>query len=454
MTVLSEKETWERLDAFEEKSGVIPLLIAGVPAWQVLRFSIAMKIQNLSWNKAQVPRKELYTAILRGLIFWRLRPATYMVQSLYSGARLQGPDGYGDVWFDDILENIPGGTKFVRFNAPGYTDKQTKLRKPFSYDTTLLIYLASAFARLFPAKDPEGNAEKIAALSQPGLGLSYLTPAFLRKRISVFLWQKRLLKILLRIVRPRTVIVIDSGEFALMNACQDLGIRFFELQHGVFTRFHPRSLRRKYTDTPGLLHPDVFGLYGKFWEEELVGTHYSGKKNLRVIGNALQEKYRAKKEKTHSVPTLVLTTQPFNLGLEGFLKNFLECTKDNFLLIIKLHPASGKDPGALGIVAGDPRVKILSAAEGANTYDLIATADYHLSVFSACHYDALAIGTPTVVIALDGHELMDNLVSEKLAVLVKTPQELAELIRKKSTSTPDAEGFCASGFYERMRALV
>lgn len=457
MSSLSEKEVWEKLDAFEESTGVLTILIDGVPVWQILRFSIASRLQNLKWNKPSSSRKELFVALIRGLIFWRVRRSRYIVQSLYSGARLQKTDGFGDVWFDDLLEHVPGGAKFIRFNAPGYSKRQSKLSRSFSYDTTLLNYIAIICARFFSVKDSHKNAQTISDLAIKELGLSHLTAKFIKRRVSVHLWQKRLLGLLLKLVRPKSVVVIDTGEFAMIHACRDLGIRLVELQHGIFTRYHPRSLRRKYGQQPGILHSSAISLYGAYWKNELDETHFSSKNVLTLAGNSLLEKYRSMRALRHvnSVTTIVVTTQPFDLeSMTNFFAIFLAQNKGNFRLVFKLHPASGKEFGPLKELLRDQRVQIFSALDGPNTYELISKTDFHLSVASACHFDALAIGTPTVVLGLEGYELMLDIISMKAATLITKPAELIELLSVPSVIVPDPENFCASGFYENMKLIV
>ncbi len=455
MKALSEQEVWEKLDRLETETGILNLQVDGWPAWQILRFTVASKMQKLNWQKPPASRGDLITALLRGLNFWNIQQRDYIVHSLYSGARNKTEKGYSDIWFEDLLENVPGGGKLIRYNAPGYSDRQSKLRTPYDYDTTLLIYFATFLAKVLPVKDPDNHAKKIAELAYSKLSLPFITEKFVLRRVSVTYWQNRLYKVLLKAMRPKAVFVIDTTEFSLLSAAQELGIKFIELQHGIFTRFHPRSLRPELASSNKILFPSALGLYGDFWKKELQETAI-GKKNLiQVIGNPLLEKYRRLREERRSQSrSIVITTQPFDLAtMRDFFQEFLKASDENIKVIFKLHPASGSSAGLLHELK-DSRVEILTGLQEPNTYELIANADFHLSVASACHYDALAIGTPTIILALEGHELMLNLHEKGAASLVKTPAELLKILKEGTQQTLNADDFCKPGFCETMKKLI
>ena len=63
---------------------------------------------------------------------------------------------------------------------------------------------------------------------------------------------------------------------------------------------------------------------------------------------------------------------------------------------------------------------------------MIAMSDLHLSVSSACHFEALGIGTPTAILALPGHELVRGLAECGDAVLIDSPASLAALVANRS----------------------
>jgi hypothetical protein len=66
-------------------------------------------------------------------------------------------------------------------------------------------------------------------------------------------------------------------------------------------------------------------------------------------------------------------------------------------------------------------------------------SDLHLSIYSACHFEALGIGTPTAILALPGHELVQELAARGDAILIDSPERLADLVTRRSWGTVTAQ---------------
>ena len=67
-----------------------------------------------------------------------------------------------------------------------------------------------------------------------------------------------------------------------------------------------------------------------------------------------------------------------------------------------------------------------------DTFEMIAMSDLHLSISSACHFEALGIGTPTGILALPGHELVRDLAERGDAILIDSPASLAALVKNRA----------------------
>jgi hypothetical protein len=68
---------------------------------------------------------------------------------------------------------------------------------------------------------------------------------------------------------------------------------------------------------------------------------------------------------------------------------------------------------------------------------LLTRADFHLSIASASHYDALGLGVPTIVLALEGYETVIDLVNAGHAYLARTPGDMLAFMQNSSiTSVP------------------
>jgi hypothetical protein len=87
----------------------------------------------------------------------------------------------------------------------------------------------------------------------------------------------------------------------------------------------------------------------------------------------------------------------------------------------------------------DPRVVLWRGNSKPDTYEMIATSDLHLSISSACHFEALGIGTPTAIVALPSHELVLGLAERGDAILIHSPQELADLVLSRGWGVVPAQ---------------
>lgn len=112
------------------------------------------------------------------------------------------------------------------------------------------------------------------------------------------------------------------------------------------------------------------------------------------------------------------------------LGEFLSLTRDlaALRLVVKLHPVfdQTRSPYDAG-VGRDPRVEVRLATEGESASELLLRADLHLSVSSGTHYEALALGVPTVILPFSFHETVLPLHRAGHAFLASTPAELAAL---------------------------
>jgi UDP-N-acetylglucosamine 2-epimerase len=98
-----------------------------------------------------------------------------------------------------------------------------------------------------------------------------------------------------------------------------------------------------------------------------------------------------------------------------------------FQLYIKLHPAERTKEVYETVFNGDERVQILLSSESPSTFDLLSRAHLHLSISSTCHYEALGLGAPTVILPFPTHEDILPLHKAGYAFLAQTPQALLDI---------------------------
>lgn len=156
---------------------------------------------------------------------------------------------------------------------------------------------------------------------------------------------------------------------------------------------------------------------------------------------------------------MVVTTQGIDRdALIAFLSRFLALYTGPCLLTVKLHPAYDSSLELyIKMLGSDSRVQIVGGRDDPNTYELIARSDLHLSIASACHYDALGIGTPTLVIGLAGYPLVRDLLDAGDALFAGSPEDLAEIVSRRAwmpVSEAVSDKYYRHGFVQNLLPLI
>lgn len=115
-----------------------------------------------------------------------------------------------------------------------------------------------------------------------------------------------------------------------------------------------------------------------------------------------------------------------------FIREFLTECAVPIILYIKLHPAY--DPFVLRyqeVLGHDKRVTIISGNSDPDTHSLLSECDLHISISSACHYDAIGLEIPTIVLALPNYEIVLDLVNTGAAIIAKDGKELAGIVNSR-----------------------
>lgn len=465
--VRTEAEAAIILGRFESEHRLFELSVEGVSIWRLLRFPVGFALQNLPFERTHLPRGDLLVSLMRSLRDLARLPGgvRYAVKSYVSALRVLGEGGYEDIYFERLLEEVPGGVRLFSFNAAGYAGRRGSSSAP-TIDCTAVTILGALLARVFPVREGDAAFARLSTLIADDLGLEGFPSGRIRRMFSSFWWQSRLYGWVLRRLGARTVLAADTGERALLAACQRLGGRFIELQHGIFTPDHPDALPAhalRAAQTTELLLPDRVALYGDYWFSRQSGSALGKAGRLLSAGSSVIEKLRARRmaafRPAEDCPHMVVTTQGIDRdALIAFLSRFLALYEEPCALTVKLHPAYDSSRELYNkMLGGDSRVRIVSGRDDPNTYELIAGSDLHLSIASACHYDALGIGTPTLVIGLAGYPLVQDLLDAGDALFAGSPEALAEIVSQRAwkvVSPAVSDKYYRHGFVQNLLSLI
>jgi hypothetical protein len=264
----------------------------------------------------------------------------------------------------------------------------------------------------------------------------------IRNGLANFFWQRRIWGAILKRVKPDTVLVADFGEYGLVAAARERGIRVLEMQHGIVDRYHPAYAWSDYATPYRKRMPVAQRLlvYGDYWKEELSQSEF-WRDAVDVVGSSRIDRYRTIPRTSGAGPYRILVTAD---GIESVdtirvVRELIQSAQGQELeVIIKLHPVYGAlDDEIRSAFASESRVSVRRATEGDSTFRLLRGVDLHASIASASHYDALGLYTPTVIIGAGNFRTILQLHERGHAGLAFTGGELWQaLIHARHASVP------------------
>jgi hypothetical protein len=463
----SEAEVAAILEDFERRRDVFRMGVDGLSLWRLLRFEISFTMQNLGLTRPSASIAELAASLFAAIRQFVVAPRglQYLGATMSSALRKFDERGWHDIYFDPVIDEIDGGAKMLFVDARGFEDNARRAFRQPVFNDTAVVALGAVLGRLFPTRGNDATFRALSELIVGDLGLTEFTSGRIRRKYSVLKWRVRLYRLVLKRLRPRCVLVPNSGQFALFLAANNLAIPFVEMQHGIFSENHPDSLPANALDHDqgSMLLPDLLTVYGSYWADRLKETALGRLGRIRAVGAPLVESDRALRQRRFLAnpdkPILTLTSQGVGIAhVADFVAAFLRLYPGQLQFNIRLHP--GYEAGARHYDArfsDDDRVSLWQGNSKPDTFEMIAMSDLHLSVSSACHFEALGIGTPTGILSLPGHELVLDLAERGDAILIDGPDSLAALVQSRAWGVvPPAtsDHYFRGGHIANMRAVL
>jgi hypothetical protein len=392
----------------------------------------------------------------------RLRPARCLVATRSSGHSEKRDGKFEDVIFDQVLLAVDSYFKIEQVNNSDYAVARSAQLVPRHLTTAIAAVVAALCARL--TIGPTYVARIAHILHRhivEELGLHTLSEQDITRRLLNFYWRKKVASYVLRRVRPQYMLLSSpSGFFDIIAAAREQGIRVIEYQHGIIHVEHPDykwpAYARPYAARMPI--PDEVWLYGDYWRDILLEktSFWNGK--LRVVGSLRMDSYRAlAATRDESTCALILTTQGYDVEqVAAFVQEFVRLASDQLplRLYIKLHPIFEQNRTKYEqAFRAYPHVEVIPGGAEPSRFALLARSHFHLSITSTCHFEALALGVPTILLPFTNHELLLHLCDTGYAFLARTPRELLEIVQQhRGEQVPREVGdhFFLSGALEHM----
>lgn len=450
-----------KFHAFEQRHQLFAVEVGGFSAWRVMRNFLFNAYQGYSPQVARVPRKWRVLLAIRAVIALCVvllvgRRRHVLFKGAASALRFRIKGKWADPGIDPLIESGISALKLVELNSADFSMRMAGALHPGAIEPSIFGMFGRIFGWFQPVKGKQFFNQTAKLLSDE-MGLC-VSPAALNMRVSTVMWQARIYGLLLKRIKPKVVIVTDTGDYALRRACHINSIPFIELQHGIFDQFHPDAIPNNTAGTrESLLIPDLLLVKGAYWAGRLQGF-WQGDVAIPV-GSQAVDHWRAYRSSVCTAPRpkhIVVTSQGWAIPemIDWLMESIRHApVTTDWRMTIKLHPMYDK-PEHFDVLADlGARVRILAGQEEPSVYELLATADLHLSISSACHFDAAAMGVRTAMIPLRNHDSLMYAINDGTIQLLDRPTDLWQLL-DDDAPTPDEQDFCVSNYVERVTSVL
>lgn len=454
------------LHAAERRHGWFDFRLDGWSAWRVLRTPVyniasALPLSHARKSRASQIKRGLKSSlrVLGGMLLGRRRDV--LVKSFRSALRAKQGEHFRDVYFDGVLDRQPSHFKVEVVNTMAFSRQAAMALRPADVDSFAFTFWGAVLGWLFPKREAAAFCHHLAGTLRSEVGVK-VSEVFLLRRLSSLYWESRLYSLLLARLHTRLVMVADTGEFALRHACWLRGIPFVEMQHGVFDDGHPDAVPDWVRGSPAeLLLPDTLACYGPYWIERLASSRQF--QLAQHVGNELVDYFRNRRAKRTAAVggttmCLLFTSQGIDTSraaawLDALLTSAPVGVRPK--LIIKLHPAYDHDAAPYMPLVERHGVTLIAGAQEPNVWELLTESDLHLSISSACHFDAAALGVPSVVMPLHGHYLMEAAIDGQNIFAASSHEKVWSLSAlADGSAAADMWRYASPGFVQRVDALI
>lgn len=466
MSLSSCREILNFLEFVEKETEILNYEIEDWKVWSILRVPIIINLSDfpkvngrnffsifvgimrrIKDNLCYFP----YFLGLTRILFFNKKSETWdIVTVTYSDGRRDIVNGkYKCIYFDDIIENTRELKYFIIENRGSYNGHLRPVyHKVDLYGEGMNLYLMVIRAKLL--RDRLENMKKEISKQLNGLRNSEFhrervahTVAFLEKNfitiINDFFRRKELYKELLKKLGPKLLIVAcTGGGLEAIAAAKELGIKTVEVQHGNIHPNHPGYMVGKHLSQYRRNFPyaDCVLTYGHYWNNIFVANSFREEDELFATGNTRIDFWRRRQNIDYNEVhrKVSISSQSVLCASQvGFLRGILEIVSKQDIqvqFVIKMHPnCKRNDLRVWKKLERDYNGRVLIIGKDAvNLYRYILNSDFHASVYSTTHYEAIALGKPTAVMKLYGWENVVELVESGIAKLVDSPDDFVELI--------------------------
>jgi len=426
---------------FEKEYDLLKYKLGRWSIWPVLRFMVTIKLDNIPYDK--VTSRKLYE------YFKKIRYAFGDLIKLIKGieqkdvlvisyssnySEIESGASY-DIFFDKLVIRLSSYFKIEHIDNLSFT--KARFPKQIEPDMTFSLFdlLVALLSSIFLNKEIKDHAKVFSRLIMNELDLYEYTNKRVKRTFAYYFWSKKVYSWYLKMVNPKVILLLASyGETGLIAAAKELSIKTVEFQHGHVNRYHTGYSWGSYAldYKKSMLIPDEFFVYGDYYKKELQVNGFWDKE-IKVVGSSRMDKYRSLVVKKGvpgkmniTLTTSLLARQQTVDFFYDLLKNYQE--KLGIVLSVKMHPAESDRDIYLNKLQVFKDVRIIMSHETPSTFELIKGADFHTSVASSCHYEALALGVPTIILPFDQYGFVQDVIDIEGGFVARTAEDFVKII--------------------------
>lgn len=465
-------KTLKLVTEFEQEFKVDQWTVNGLKIWPILRIELVtawewhiyygdMRLDQ-KISRLDLMRKE-FENLRRGI---KIRLSgkhlndvseTDVVVFGYDATRRFKVDGLDYSIMADAMQDIYGSKYRIR-SVDWNISRETKPYRP-AYNYTLqavfVNLFSSIFHPLFRPKIEHIPYEQVNRWCDERIGPNKgLTPQMVRRIfLKVKLW-RLLARRILGVLNPQLVFIEEFyGKlgFGIIQACKDLGIKVYDLQHGIagasyargycdWSR-HPEDGYRMMPDgfwcwsTPDKEAIDAWGSKLKTPPRTIVGGKLEKIIFDRGMMNSNSYKDDLKQlERGNFQRRILVSLQPYALSKK--ITDLIQQSPNDWFWYIRSHPRQKTSQELIQLVNENKNCEFEISSRLPLFY-LLGIVDCHVTLWSTVTMDAFYSGVPSVILHSSGIEIFEQIIDDKKVTYAEKSEKAIKFIANSKRFEPE-----------------
>jgi len=404
----------------EGKYNLLDLEIDGVKPWQSQRMSIyytlALELKILNQAQASMSIKDKFSSLFSYFInSVKYNPFNIFKAEvvIVSGKRVSKiNDREIDIYSKYFLDELIKTRSVIEFEQP-YLGKHYKQIKKYTYYSDWIDLSSKIYIFLNRANITKSQINFLKVVEneiETLLDIKFNLSNYLIKSIVRFKIEYKLYRYFLKRTEAKNIYIVNAYMMSsFIKAAKDSSIEVYELQHGIFSEYH---LGYSYPQRIETLEyfPHKFLVWNEFWKTMIKLPI----ENKDIIIDRFRYLEKEKKKYIHleKKQNQMLILSQGAIG-EKIAKKILDNFDffEQYEIIYKLHPGEYERWKSYSSLVELNRLSNITVVKDELLlYELFATSQYQVGVFSTAIYEGVEFGCKTILLDLTGIEYMDKFI--------------------------------------------